>query len=85
MANDKPISKDYLLTQLKNYETQIINDRYMADNDIEIYSEDDIINLINLSEEEILQLTSLISDDTIETGKTHSSSKIYQDLQKVLT
>ena len=33
MANEKPISKDYLLTQLKNYETEIINKKYIEKED----------------------------------------------------
>lgn len=33
MANEKPISKGYLLTQLKNYETEIINKKYIEKED----------------------------------------------------
>ena len=33
MADNKPISKDYLLTQFKNYETEIINKKYIEKED----------------------------------------------------
>ena len=41
MANEKPISKDYLLTQLKNYETEIINKKYIEKEDCKGLSSND--------------------------------------------
>lgn len=84
MADNKPISKDYLLTQLKNYETHIINEKYVADADIEIIDSATIESMLNLSSEELTNLASLILDSEIRIDKTFSSSKIYSDLQQVL-
>lgn len=48
------------------------------------YTTDEILNMLNLSPQEINTLQSLLSDDIISTNKTHSSSKIYTDNQQVL-
>ena len=48
------------------------------------YTTDEILNMLNLSPQEINTLQSLIDDNIISTNKTHSSSKIYTDNQQVL-
>ena len=48
------------------------------------YTTDEILNMLNLSPQEINTLQSLLSDDIISTNKTHSSSKIYTDNQQIL-
>ena len=48
------------------------------------YTTDEILNMLNLSPQEINTLQSLINDNSISTNKTHSSSKIYTDNQQVL-
>ena len=48
------------------------------------YTTDEILNMLNLSPQEINTLQSLIDDNSISTNKTHSSSKIYTDNQQVL-
>ena len=48
------------------------------------YTTDEILNMLDLSPQEINTLQSLLSDDIISTNKTHSSSKIYADNQQVL-
>lgn len=58
---------------------------YVLDDDITIYTEDDILALLNLSDEELTNLASLISDAEVRIDKTFSSSKIYTDLQQLLS
>ena len=48
------------------------------------YTTDEILNMLNLSPQEINTLQSLLSDNIISTNKTHSSSKIYTDNQQIL-
>ena len=48
------------------------------------YTTDEILNMLDLSPQEINTLQSLLSDDIISTNKTHSSSKIYTDNQQIL-
>ena len=48
------------------------------------YTTDEILNMLNLTPQEINTLQSLIDDNSISTNKTHSSSKIYTDNQQVL-
>ena len=48
------------------------------------YTTDEILNMLNLSPQEINTLQSLLNDDIISTNKTHSSSKIYTDNQQIL-
>lgn len=48
------------------------------------YTTDEILNMLNLSPQEINTLQSLIDDNSISTNKTHSSSKIYTDNQQIL-
>ena len=84
MADNKPISKDYLLTQLKNFETQIIDEKYVAEADITVIDSATIESMIGLNSDEILGLASLLSDQTIELSKTWSSSKIYSELNTTL-
>ena len=48
------------------------------------YTTDEILNMLNLTPQEINTLQSLINDNSISTNKTHSSSKIYTDNQQVL-
>ena len=48
------------------------------------YTTDEILNMLNLSPQEINTLQSLIDDNSISTNKTHSSSKIFTDNQQIL-
>ena len=48
------------------------------------YTTDEILNMLNLSPQEINTLQSLIDDNSISTNKTHSSSKINTDNQQIL-
>lgn len=82
--SNKPISKDYLLAQLKNFDDQILDEKYVADTDITVIDSATIESMIGLNPDEILGLASLLSDQTIELSKTWSSSKIYSELANTL-
>ena len=42
MANNKPIDKSYLVKQLKNYETEIIDKKYVAKDSVATTLEEEV-------------------------------------------
>lgn len=56
----------------------------LLEEDMKEYTEDDILEMLNLSEVELDILSNLIDDDNISLNKTFSSSKIFQSLQEIL-
>ena len=53
--------------------------------EFEELTEDDILEMIGLSQEELETMANLISDTEVRIDKTYSSSKIYADIEKCLS
>ena len=78
MANEKPISKDYLLTQLKNYETEIINKKYIEKEDGKGLSSNDYTT------EEKNKLAGLENyDDTVLSGRVDDVETSIGDMSTI--
>ena len=60
------------------------DEKYVLDEEIKVYTEDDITALLGLSEEELEGIAQLISDAEVRIDKTYSSSKIYSELNRIL-
>ena len=57
---------------------------YVEHTDVTVLTEDDILDMVGLSTEELEGLATLLSDAEIRIDKTYSSSKITSELTKVL-
>ncbi len=51
--------------------------------EFEILDEEDVFEALGMSEEELQNLATIISDEEVRTDKTYSSSKIYEELEKL--
>lgn len=59
-------------------------DPYVAEEEIKVVTEEELFEKLGLSEEELQGLVQLISDTEVRIDKTYSSSKIYDELNRVL-
>ena len=60
-------------------------DPYVTEDEFKVMTEEELLEKLGLSEEELQGLAQLISDTEVRIDKTYSSSKIYSELQKILT
>ena len=51
--------------------------------EFEILTDEDVFEALGMSEEELENLATIISDEEVRTDKTYSSSKIYEELEKL--
>ena len=51
--------------------------------EFEIMDEEDVFEALGMSEEELQNLATIISDEEVRTDKTWSSSKIYEEIEKL--
>lgn len=86
--NSKHVTEDKLAETLSEYtntttlETKL--EDYVLDEDIDVMSEDEVLALLNLSDEKLEGLSQVINDDEIRLDKAFSSSKVYHDILKCL-
>lgn len=59
-------------------------DPYVAEDEVKVLTEEEVLALVGLSEEELEGLATVISDTELRIDKTYSSSKIYTELERVL-
>lgn len=57
---------------------------YIKHEEVDVVTEEEIVALLGLSEEELEGITQLISDTEVRIDKTYSSSKIYSELNRIL-
>ena len=51
--------------------------------EFEILTDEDVFEALGMSEEELENLATIISDEEVRTDKTYSSSKIYEEIEKL--
>ena len=70
---------------VKNEDLTTTLEDYVAEDEVKVMTVEELEALIGLSDEELEGLATVISDSEVRTDKTYSSSKIYTELQKLLT
>lgn len=79
------VKTETLTEELAKYSTTEVSDeKYVLDEEIEVLDVAAIEQLLNLSDEELQGLSQIIDDSSVRIDKTNSSSFIYQSIQDAI-